>query len=573
MNNEFYYSANEVDAAILAATNAKIVAEDTIPNINEMIVLANSVEADIEPARDTSILSTLSELDGMDSTITEMKNEAIKSIAIDRLINGDNIVNIINEYSLTSDELFNIGYEYYNAILESSDNPQEALQKLNSNLKYCSNIFKELEKQGLSQEFIASLSDGACKMVIDNDWAYKMEGASNFGVAFIGTMSLFGIKLAYGHHEFDRSYQGFYFGTGEDGAPALGTLDCCNWTDWIARAVFIDIYGWNAEQKFNYCVDGITPSDEILAGADSEYFYNGKKGDYISNGQHIVQIYARDENGYYYVESSDGVELNYATFEQLKAKGMRVTNTDALSRNTAPVHPDEYVWLNEDGSLASSSNGNKTKKENVFALPDWVIDQNNINLTEEQQQKLFAQYDERNKNPNYTGIEIEIRPDKGPINVPSDTVVPDDSGTVDIPNIPDNPSSGTDTPNIPDNPSGGTDTPNIPDNPSGGTDIPNIPGDGGSVDSSPDYNLLPENKFTDVLPSLTFGEIGYMEISNSMVNYEIKDISLTEFEVYSKLFEMDGYKFENGVWSDGTHNVTLTYGNNTMYINLTMIFN
>ena len=33
------------------------------------------------------------------------------------------------------------------------------------------------------------------------------------------------------------------------------------------------------------------------------------------------------------------------------------------------------------------------------------------------------------------------------------------------------------------------------------------------------------------------------------------------------------YKFENGVWSDGTHNVTLTYGNNTMYINLTMIFN
>ena len=144
--------------------------------------------------------------------------------------------------------------------------------------------------------------------------------------------------------------------------------------------------------------------------------------------------------------------------------------------------------------------------------------------------------------------------------MPSDTVVPDDSGTVDIPNIPDNPS-------------GGTDTPNIPDNPSGGTDIPNIPGDGGSVDSSPDYNLLPENKFTDALPSLTFGEIGYMEISNSMVNYEIKDISLTEFEVYSKLFEMDGYKFENGVWSDGTHNVTLTYGNNTMYINLTMIFN
>ena len=73
----------------------------------------------------------------------------------------------------------------------------------------------------------------------------------------------------------------------------MGTLDCCNWTDWIARAVFIDIYGWNAAQKFNYCVDGITPSDEILAGADSEYFYNGKKGDYISNGQHIVQIYKR----------------------------------------------------------------------------------------------------------------------------------------------------------------------------------------------------------------------------------------------------------------------------------------
>ena len=62
------------------------------------------------------------------------------------------------------------------------------------------------------------------------------------------------------------------------------------------------------------------------------------------------------------------------------------------------------------------------------------------------------------------------------------------------------------------------------------------------------------------------------EETTRIVN-EIKDISLTEFEVYSKLFEMDGYKFENGVWSDGTHNVTLTYGNNTMYINLTMIFN
>ena len=573
MQNEFYYSANEVDSAILAAKNAISVSQNAVSEVNTMISLANSIKANVGPARDRSILSTLSELEGMDSTISEMKNEALKSIAIERLVNGDNIVDIVNEYSLTSDELFTLGYEYYNYILESSDNPQEALNKINSGLKGCSNIFKELERQGLSKEFIASLSDGACKMVIENDWSYKMSGAADFGFAFIGTMALFGIKLNYGHHEFDRSYQGFYFGTGEDGAPALGTLDCCNWTDWIARAVFIDIYGWNAAQKYNYCVDGITPSDEILAGANSEYFYKGKKGDYISNGQHIVQIYSRDENGYYYVESSDGVELNYMTFEQLKAKGMRVTNTDALSRNTAPVHPDEYVWLNEDGSLASSSSGNKTKKENVFALPDWVIDQNNINLTEEQQRKLYEQYHNNNKNPDYTGIEIDIRPDKGPINIPSDTVVPDDGGGTDIPNIPDNSGGGTDIPNIPDNSGGGTDVPNIPDNPGGGTDIPNVPGDGGSVDPSPDYNLLPENKFTDALPSLTFGEIGYMEISNSMVNYEIKDISLAEFEVYSKLFEMEGYKFENGIWTDGTHNITLTYGNNTMFINLTTIFN
>jgi len=78
----------------------------------------------------------------------------------------------------------------------------------------------------------------------------------------------------------------------------------------------------------------------------------------------------------------------------------------ALFRNTAPLHVSgEDIWIDENGNLSSTrESGTKVKKEQVFANPNWFINQKNINLTLEEQQKLIEQYNKRNKKDDFINL-------------------------------------------------------------------------------------------------------------------------------------------------------------------------
>ena len=413
----YEYDSAAAEESVASANNA-VSALQTVPSdMNRAASLAASVNVSgLEFLSDGSYASTIDIISNYPGIIIGMISQAERDMIIECVQNGDmgRLVQYVNEGKISTQALIEYSKEYMLDIMNSGDINSYSVgfaQIGGENARYA-NLNSALKAQGFSDEFIYNLSNEFCKNNINNDLYYKKEGVVTTAMAFQGMLSLFKLTLGYSNTEYDQTRNGFYFTSGDPNSPVLSSIDCCNYTDWLARCVGIDIAGGGVPSKHIYCADGITPSDQILAGKDSEYFKKGEGGDYLirvsGSKQHIRMIIANDGNGYFYIEDGSTSKIRYESYQSLGDNGYSVTNTDAMFRNTSPTFPNDMVKYDENGNYAYSYNyAYEEQKTQVFANPYWIINQPNINLTQAEQESLLRQYNERNKNPNFTGIELD----------------------------------------------------------------------------------------------------------------------------------------------------------------------
>lgn len=407
-----------------AASNAlglsKVAVEilGTVPDdLKRAASLASSVKVDgLQFLSDGKYSITIDVISNYPGIIINMINESERASIIEYLENGDieGLVNALNEGEIDSQTLIEYSKEYAIDIMNSGKTVIALLTKDRYHANYefiggdtpdYDNVFLALEARGFKKEFIDNLNTEFCRNIINNDLYYTKEGVTTCSVAFTGFLSMFGIKLGYNGKQYESQRNGVWFTTGEKNSPVLGDIDCCNYTDWLARCVGVDIGNGGVLYKADYyCRDGITPDSEIMAPYESKYFKNGEGGDYLirptgSGRYHIQQIIANDGEGYFYSTDgsrADGCVFEYATYEELKNDNYTVTNSDALYRNTAPPSDKRNIYFDEDGNYVYAGWGPVSKKQTeVFIDPKFIIEQPNINLTLEEQESLIRQYNER----------------------------------------------------------------------------------------------------------------------------------------------------------------------------------
>ena len=81
-------------------------------------------------------------------------------------------------------------------------------------------------------------------------------------------------------------------------------------------------------------------------------------------------------------------------------------------------------------------------------------------------------------------------------------------------------------------------------------------------------NIFPDNKFSDVLPNLQHGKLNSMEISKSMVNYNVGNISESNYNEYIKLLEKNGYTLTDGKWVNNDYEIVVDYTDKDLNIYL-----
>ena len=413
----YEYDSAAAEESVASANNAVSSLQSVPADMNSAASLAASVQVSgLEFLSDGSYASTIEIISNYPGIIIGMISQAERDMIIECVQNGDmsRLVQYVNENKISTQALIEYSKEYMLDIMNSGNIDSYSIgfaQIGGDNARYA-NLNSALKAQGFSDEFIYNLSNEFCKNNINNDVYYKKEGVVTTAMAFQGMLSLFKLTLGYSFTEYDQPRNGFYFTSGDPNSPVLSAIDCCNYTDWLARCVGIDISGGGVPSKHIYCADGITPSDQILAGKDSEYFKKGEGGDYlirvVGNEQHIRMIIANDGNGYYYIEDGSTSKIRYESYQSLGDTGYSVTNTDAMFRNTSPTFPNDMIKYDENGNYSYSYKyAYEEQKTQVFANPYWIINQPNINLTQAEQESLLRQYNERNKNPNFTGIELD----------------------------------------------------------------------------------------------------------------------------------------------------------------------
>ncbi len=132
--------------------------------------------------------------------------------------------------------------------------------------------------------------------------------------------------------------------------------------------------------------------------------------------------------------------------------------------------------------------------------------------------------------------------------------------------------------------SGSSSTYNQPNTP-GTTYVPSTPSGGSSGGYSPisdiivtppaptiiePTNIIPENKFTEALPVLSDGTIGYSEISKSHVMYEINNIGELTYNNYINSLKELGYSLSpDGKWVNENYTISLIKTDTGMNISLT----
>ena len=86
----------------------------------------------------------------------------------------------------------------------------------------------------------------------------------------------------------------------------------------------------------------------------------------------------------------------------------------------------------------------------------------------------------------------------------------------------------------------------------------------------PKVNILPENKFSEILPSLSDGILNTMEISNEHVQYQISNIDDTSYNAYINKLEEAGFTLSgNNEWvKDGYKIVAVKDNSNILTLSV-----
>ena len=161
----------------------------------------------------------------------------------------------------------------------------------------------------------------------------------------------------------------------------------------------------------------------------------------------------------------------------------------------------------------------------------------------------------------------------GTSNTPGSTNTPGTSNTSGSTNTPgtSNTSGSTNTPGTSNTP-GSTNTSGT-SNTSGSTNTSgtsNTPGTSNTSDLDVTANILPNNRFSDVLPEITSGNVESMEISKSFVSYEISDVEEKVYTTYISKLEESGYEFVDNKWVKGDYEVIIEYNSGKLNIQANM---
>ena len=208
-----------------------------------------------------------------------MISQAERDMIIECVQNGDmeRLVQYVNEGKISTQSLIEYSKEYMLDIMNSGniDSYNDGFKHIGGDYSKYGTLNKALQEKGFSDVFINNLSSEFCKNLINNNLMFSKEGVVTHTIAFQGFLAMFGLALGYKHTQYEGAANGFYFTTGETNSPVLSAIDCCNYTDWLARCVGIDVGSGDVGEKFVYFDDGITPSEQIKANKDSEYFKKG----------------------------------------------------------------------------------------------------------------------------------------------------------------------------------------------------------------------------------------------------------------------------------------------------------
>ena len=415
----YEYDNVAAEESVASANNA-VSALQTVPSdMNRAASLAASVNVSgLEFLSDGSYASTIDIISNYPGIIIGMISQAERDMIIECVQNGDmgRLVQYVNEGKISTQALIEYSKEYMLDIMNSGNANayNDGFEHIGGDYSRYGTLNKALQAKGFSDEFINNLSSEFCKNLINNNLMFTKEGAVTHTIAFQGFLAMLGLSLGYKHTQYEGAANGFYFTTGETNSPVLSAIDCCNYTDWLVRCAGIDVGAGGVGEKFLYFNDGITPSEQIKANKDAEYFKKGELGDFLikikGHDVHIQMIVANDGNGYFYATDGDkskGSVIEYKTYTEL-GEEYTVSNTDAMFRNTSTVHHAGVVEYDKNGNYAYNGNyAHYEKQTEVFVNPYWIINQPNINLTEQEKESLLRQYNERNQNPNFTGIELD----------------------------------------------------------------------------------------------------------------------------------------------------------------------
>ena len=97
------------------------------------------------------------------------------------------------------------------------------------------------------------------------------------------------------------------------------------------------------------------------------------------------------------------------------------------------------------------------------------------------------------------------------------------------------------------------------------TPVPDLEVD---ISTEEGINILPENKFSDMIPSLEKGELGAMEISKSSVNYNINNVSNDIYENYINKIKEFGYIKKDDIWVKDNNELKIEYDDGSINLSL-----
>lgn len=574
MKNEFKFDPSAVGEALNAAQKAVTDAGEVKSNMSSASAYTGKVQnVDLSFLSDGSYADTLDVVDGYDVTVLEMRESALQAMFSQEGFQSE-LVQWVNEDKITMQEFVAISNEYMRYLLKTDPNYYNSLRATPIGQSPAVVLAREFGITDSKEQhaFIQKINLGFSEYLIDNNLMYTGEGVVEFLNSYNGMFAMFGYRMGYENKEFDQSMQGFYLGTRNQYLP---NIDCCNLYDWACRAVGLDVYAYGAGTHYFYGADVVgypnsTPENQYRATYKDDYFYNAKVGDimetaYDANAGHLRIIIGKDANGYYTVENGSNMKYAYYTFEQLKNTNYHISNMDAVYRNTsnanrtvAEIEGDKfYSFLANSEYVADQIRRNP--EGSLFITPDAYVQE--LGLSQEYVAKLIKQYNSRNQRPNSQTI-VELDVPTGDFSG-NDVVVPEIEVSPEM-----QPSTGT-PPIVP-----GT----TPSTPGTTPDTPGTtPGTPGTAPSTPPVtdesdvvtlSVLPENKFSDVLPSVSTGSLGEMEIGKSMVSYELSGVNEEVYDKFVHDLTEKGYTYQNGVWVNGEYSVNVSINDEGTAMNI-----